>query len=284
MPTQSERLTDIPFCCTNRARVRRQETERKRAEQKRKDDAQAAESDARTRRTAPAVAPVPSTSASNPSDTEQASGPSRLDPSLFAEVFSKPVTARKSILKRRTAEEEADIVAKLQAEKKKRRKEQRSGGVILGRDGLPMKRIEDGTIIRALDSTAGRKKTDFDAADESDSPLDAIVRPTLLDPTISLPNAKARAYKKRHLEKKGLGQSKVQTATASKASQKSDDDPLGLNDPAFLPGGEYYHLVNKKKDSRGKTAGVPGDVAKQGFRGGGTRKEGKFVKTRCGPR
>lgn len=254
-----------------RARAKRQEAEKKRAEQKRKDEAQAAETEA--------PASQPDVDAELPSD-QQASGPSRLDPSLFAEVFSKPVSARKSILKKRTAEEEADQVARLQAEKKKRRKEQRSGGVVLGRDGLPMKRAEDGTILRALDSAPGRKKTNFDApdAEEPDAPLDAVVRPTPLDPTISLPNAKARAYKKRHLEKKGMGQSKAQTATASKASQKSEDDPLGLNDPAFLPGGEYYHLVNKKKDTRGKTAGTPGDIARQGFRGGGTRKEGEFVR------
>lgn len=140
-----------------------------------------------------------------------------------------------------------------------------------------MKRAEDGTVLRALETT-GRRVTKFDdiEAAEPDVPLDIVLHPTPLDPSISLPNAKARAYKKRHLEKKGLGQSKAQVASASKASQKSEDDPLGLNDPAFLPGGEFYHLVNKKRPGRAKTAGVPGTVAKQGFRGGGTRKEGRF--------
>jgi len=215
----------------------------------------------------------------NSGDDIEAGSSNRLDPSLFAEVFAKPVSAPRSILKKRSAEERADEVAKLQRERKQRRKEQRAGGVVKGRDGLPMKRTEDGTVLRALNASSANHKTRFDEEDaaEPNTPLDELVRPDPLDPTISLPNAKARAFKKRSLAKKGASKSPAAKGSGASKTQKSQDDPLGLNDPAFLPGGEFFHLINKGDKARapkqnGKDAPA---TARQAFRGGGVRKDGE---------
>ncbi|KAJ1028655.1 hypothetical protein NDA16_001821 [Ustilago loliicola] len=231
-------------------------------------------------------------------DEDEASSSNRLDPSLFAEVFAQPVSAPKSILKKRSAQERADEVAKLQRERKQRRKEQRAGGVVKGRDGLPMKRAEDGTILRALTTSnkpsarSSSHKTSFDDEDEEqlDVPLDEVVRPTQLDRSASLPNAKARAFLKRNLERKRSGSKSAASAKGAGAAkkQKSEDDPLGLNDPAFLPGGEFYHLVNKgdkaKAAKQGGKESAPS--ARQALRGGGVRKDAVSVlraRSRGGP-
>ncbi|SPO23154.1 uncharacterized protein UTRI_01832 [Ustilago trichophora] len=224
-------------------------------------------------------------------DEEDDAGPSnRLDPSLFAEVFAQAVAAPRSILKRRSAEERADEVAKLQKARKQRRKEQRAGGVVKGRDGLPMKKAEDGTVLRALNTSSKSRKTSFDDGEQEqpDEPLDSIIRPTPLDPSASLPSAKVRAFKKRTLAKKGVP-TKTAPAKGPAKSKKSEDDPLGLNDPAFMPGGEFYHLLNKSdkrvKDPKqsDKNASVS---ARQAFRGGGVRKDAVSVlrtRSRGGP-
>ncbi|SPO24839.1 uncharacterized protein UTRI_01832_B [Ustilago trichophora] len=224
-------------------------------------------------------------------DEEDDAGPSnRLDPSLFAEVFAQPVAAPRSILKRRSAEERADEVAKLQRERKQRRKEQRAGGVVKGRDGLPMKKAEDGTVLRALNTSSKSHKTSFDDDDQQqpNEPLDSVIRPTPLDPSASLPSAKVRAFKKRTLVKKGAP-TKTAPAKGPAKSKKSEDDPLGLNDPAFMPGGEFYHLLNKSdkrvKDPKQRDKGTPAS-ARQAFRGGGVRKDAVSVlraRSRGGP-
>lgn len=223
----------------------------------------------------------------NDDDDDEATTSNRLDPSLFAEVFAQPVSAPKSILKKRSAEERADEVAKLQRERKQRRKEQRVGGVVKGRDGLPMKRAEDGTILRALTTSnkpsarSSSHKTSFDDEDEEqpDEPLDEVVRPTQLDRSASLPNAKARAFLKRNLERKRTGSRTAASAKGADAAkkQKNEDDPLGLNDPAFLPGGEFYHLVNKGDKARAakQNRKESAPSARRAFRGGGVRKDGK---------
>lgn len=215
------------------------------------------------------------------SEVDEPSSSNRLDPSLFAQVFAQPVAAPRSILKKRSAEERADEVAKLQRERKQRRKEQRAGGVVKGRDGLPMKRGEDGTVLRAL-TTSNKRKTSFDDdhTAELQAPLDQVVRPALLDPSASLPNAKARAFKKRSLlrKKSAFPSSASSKTTGSSKSKKSEDDPLGLNDPAFLPGGEFYHLMNKggkaKLPKQGRQEALA--TARQAYRGGGTRKDGMY--------
>lgn len=229
-------------------------------------------------------------SSSSEGEAEADEGTSnRLDPSLFAEVFAQPVSAPKSILKRRSAEERADEVAALQRERKQRRKEQRAGGVVKGRDGLPMKRADDGTVLRALNTSKRSHKTSFDDEEEAqpEKPLDDMIRPTPLDPSASLPNSKARAFKKRALIKKAAA-SKTAASKDSGKNKKDQDDPLGLDDPAFLPGGEFYHLVNKggkaKTPKQGPKDATP--PARQAFRGGGVRKDAVSVlrsRSRGGP-
>ncbi|EPQ28807.1 uncharacterized protein PFL1_03610 [Pseudozyma flocculosa PF-1] len=234
-----------------------------------------------------------------------AAGPSRLDPSLFAKVFAKKTPAAKSILKRKAAD---PMTAEMEAEERLRRKKlraKRQGGIVKGRDGMPMRRLPDGTIVRSLSSHAplGKKKTNFDDDDaaaqaqgeeeeeeEDTTPLDPAVRPTPLDPSVSLPNAKIRGYKKRKLGLSSTRDAAKATATAPATKKKSkkaagssdaatirsEDDPLGLNDPAFLPGGEFYRPkkltgARPKKGPSHEGAGKPGALARQGYRGRGGR-------------
>ena len=149
---------------------------------------------------------------------------------------------------------------------------------------MPMRRLADGTIVRSL-SSASSKKTNFDSPNTSDSAsaaLDPVLRPTVLDPTTSLPSAKVRGYKKRKL---GLVASapvpKKATPLPSKSAGKSEDDPLGLNDPEFMPGGKFHRQKQKltgsarRRDPKNSGAGQPGALARQGFRGAGGRKDGE---------
>ncbi len=183
---------------------------------------------------------IPNEDESEGSSEEEEAGPSnRLDPSLFAEVFARPVSAPRSILKKRSAEEEADEVAKLQKARRLQRQKQRAGGVVKGRDGMPMKRTSDGTVLRALNTSSNASanhKTSFDDDEaEPEEPLDSVSRPAPLDPSVSLPNAKARAFKKRTLAKKGTTKATASSKGSGAKPKKSEDDPLGLNDPAFCP-------------------------------------------------
>ncbi|ETS62883.1 hypothetical protein PaG_02643 [Moesziomyces aphidis] len=272
-------------------KAKRQAAEQKRAEKAQKKDA------AKAQQAEPAAAdgeqnvePEAVEEEQSHSDEEGAGTSSRLDPSLFAEVFAKPVSAPKSILKKRSAEEAADEVARLQRERKQKRKLQRAGGVVRGNDGLPMKRTQDGTVLRALSSTgSSNHKTTFDDdEDEPEEPLDVIVRPERLDRTTSLPNAKARAFRKRSMAKRSSA-SKTNASAKNAAGKKAkdEDDPLGLNDPAFLPGGEFYHLVNKGDKAKStKQDGKAAPAARQAFRGGGVRKDAVAVlraRSRGGP-
>ena len=58
-------------------------------------------------------------------------------------------------MKKRSAEQGADEVARLQKERRLKRKKQRAGGVVKGRDGMPMKMASDGTVLRALSTSSG---------------------------------------------------------------------------------------------------------------------------------
>ncbi|KAN0063135.1 hypothetical protein ACQY0O_004299 [Thecaphora frezii] len=227
-------------------------------------------------------------------DAVPTAGPSRLDPSLFAQAFATKKPTAKSILKRRAVD---PITAEMEEEERQRRKKlraKRKGGIVKGRDGMPMRRLPDGTIVRSLSSHSafqlGKKKTNFDddtegADDEDRTPLDPAVRPMILDPTTALPNAKIRGFKKRKL---GLAQPAPAVAATAPSSNtqakkkkaaatiRDDDDPLGLNDPAFLPGGEFYKPqkltgARPRKDPQNTGAGTPGALARQGFRGRGGR-------------
>ncbi len=212
--------------CPYREKAKRQAAEQKRAEKAQKRDA------AKAQQAEPAAAdgeqnvePEAVEEEQSHSDEEGAGTSSRLDPSLFAEVFAKPVSAPKSILKKRSAEEAADEVARLQRERKQKRKLQRAGGVVRGNDGLPMKRTQDGTVLRALSSTgSSNHKTTFDDdEDEPEEPLDVIVRPERLDRTTSLPNAKARAFRKRSMAKRSSA-SKTNASAKNAAGKKAKDE------------------------------------------------------------
>lgn len=213
------------------------------------------------------------------SDAE--AGPSnRLDPSLFAEVFSRPISTPRSILKRRSADQEADELARLQKERKLKRKKQRAGGVVRGRDGMPMKMTSEGTVLRALNTSSNHRSSFEDPQDtQIEEPLDELKKPTPLDPSLSLPNAKARAFKKRTLSKKGASKASTSTKGSNAKPQKNEDDPLGLNDPAFMPGGEFYHLMNKSAKSKSEKSGRQQEAAsaRLAFRGGGVRKDAVSV-------
>ncbi len=277
--------------CPYREKAKRQAVDQKRAEKAQKKEA------AKAQQAEPAAAddeqngePEAVKDEQSQSDEEDAGTSSRLDPSLFVEVFAKPVSAPKSILKKRSAEEAADEVARLQRERKQKRKLQRAGGVVKGNDGLPMKRTQDGTVLRALSSTgSSNHKTNFDDdEDEPEEPLDVIVRPTRLDRTTSLPNAKARAFRKRSMAKRSTAsKTNASAKNAGGKKAKDEDDPLGLNDPAFLPGGEFYHLVNKGDKAKGtKQDAKAAPAARQAFRGGGVRKDAVAVlraRSRGGP-
>lgn len=102
------------------------------------------------------------------------------------------------------------------------------------------------TIVRTFDDE------DALADDWEDAPL----QHSPLDPHRSLPSARERAYKKQKL---ALRAKDVRASTIAKPSRPtttrtpSVDDPLGLQDPAFLPGGELYHLTGRhKRRARGR--------------------------------
>ncbi|PWN25059.1 hypothetical protein BDZ90DRAFT_76271 [Jaminaea rosea] len=107
-----------------------------------------------------------------------------------------------------------------------------------GRDGRPMRRLKDGrTVVRAL---AGQKEDEDDETDKL-----------------------ARRRGERFIgEKLGLrgaaGGETTTTAGKARAEKRDEDDPLGLGDPAFLPGGEFAHLVGLtgkgKKRTRSSTS------------------------------
>ncbi|PKI85118.1 hypothetical protein MVES_001210 [Malassezia vespertilionis] len=148
----------------------------------------------------------------------------QLDPALFAAAFAKS----------------GDAAARAVVEQQRRAPPKKHA---LGVDGQPLVRINSGkTIVRALGIAAEH--------DVADAPLEH----TALDPRRALPNAKQRSFKKRKL---GLRASDIRPTALDvqprvlqkRAARKRDhdDDPLGLHDPAFMPGGEYAHLTGRSK-------------------------------------
>ena len=160
-----------------------------------------------------------------------------LDPALFAAAFAKQGDAAAREVLRSTASTSSQ-------------RPKRTDGLARGWDGRPMTRVPgERVIVRALDPAD-------EVADEVD---DAPWQHTPLDPHRSLPSARMRAYKKQKL---GLRAKDVRTSTLeksprrkrrSKAPLQDEDDPLGLQDPAFLPGGEFA-LTGKKRRTASTTA------------------------------
>lgn len=173
----------------------------------------------------------------------------RLDPALFAAAFARHDAAARQALQPR------------EAPKKKR--------MARGRDGQPMMRVHgEQTLVRAL-----APEHDIDVVD---TPLEH----TPLDPGRALPTARERAYRKRKL---GLRASDV-GATAIDGGKKRAEkpakdasDPLGMNDPAFLPGGEFAHLARRTRSKRPRAF-----AASTGTRGAGGRVQAPHA-ARMGP-
>lgn len=197
-----------------------------------------------------------------------------LDPSLFKTVFSEKTSQPKSILRSKGSNKSDpspfEQMQSLQKFKKtKSRNEKKEGKKLArGRDGEGIKRLKDGrTLVRSLNED--KKKP---SSSSSNSIVATPLPPKALDPVLSLPNAKARAFKKRSLGLDLKSNSKdLSIEKKLKKVKKTEDDPLGLQDPAFLPGGEFY----KGGDANGKRKrGNGGEGLKLGGRRGeGGRKE-----------
>lgn len=125
-----------------------------------------------------------------------------------------------------------------------------------------MRRMGDGrTVVRSLSASGGHDRvqpaptlsTEEDAADR-------------------LAEKRSARFLKRKLGR-GVpgggpgGEEDAANANGKKkdgAAARSEDDPLGLGDPAFLPGGEFAHLAGltgKKKRRRGGSGGGVGGAA-----------------------
>ncbi|KAK0550438.1 putative cation-transporting ATPase 1 [Tilletia horrida] len=160
-----------------------------------------------------------------------ASKKGRLDPALFAEAFSKKSSAAppptKMLTRQGSSERQRQTRSSTAAKSK---------SLVKGRDGQPMKRLPDGrTVVRAIRTTL-TPSTSSKAADEDSEPIE---QP---DVNLSRPNAKARAF-----TKKALGFRPSDVADSKKDNKKdkkdkdkpkkpvrTEDDPLGLEDPLFM--------------------------------------------------
>lgn len=224
--------------------------------------------------------PQPQASTSKSTMGSKPTSSSHLDPSIFQSYFKSHAAqpTQRSILKSSsssrelTEEEEEEIKrARRQARREARLRAERKGGVVVGRDGRPMKRFKDGrTVVRALQGKGA-------AAVSDDAEVDDVDR---------LAAKRAERFRKRKLGLSGGAGGQAAAAGAAlggdkKAAAKTgddDDDPLGLNDPAFQPGGEFAHLANltgrKKRRRGGAGSGAAGaekkQPGKQAQRGGGS--------------
>ncbi|CAO1627807.1 unnamed protein product [Jaminaea pallidilutea] len=223
----------------------------------------------------PAVATAPSSSSSRAP---------RLDASLFQSYFSQdqPSTSqsKKSILKQRDASlptaaelEEAELERRRERKRARlaaKRREERKGGIVRGRDGQSMRRLKDGrTIVRSLDTGAVQPQV---AGSTASDQLPEVRLPhqstSHLDDTDRLASKRSARFKKRSLGFGGSDQDAGGIDSAANSQEKKQkkaaaDDPLNLEDPAFLPGGQFYHLVGLT--GKGKKRGG-GRRSKQGVK------------------
>lgn len=153
-------------------------------------------------------------------DTGAAPAAGRLDPALFAAAFAQHDTTARDILK----------------PKRTRRRSAKTA------EGDKVVRSGGNTIIRTFDEEPVERS--------EDAPLQY----NALSRTSSLPSAKALNLKKRKL---GLGKNDVRATVLDagrprprKERAVPTDDPLGLEDPAFLPGGEFSHTKSAKSRKR----------------------------------
>jgi hypothetical protein len=158
-----------------------------------------------------------------------------LDPSLFAASFSKRKASPS--LKTTNASGKGKVIelAAGAIPKKKR------FGMAKGQDGQPMKRLKDGkTIVRVLEKDQREAKGGME---------ETLAPPPPIAPSQVLPNAKIRAFKKQRLGLKGTANGTKDKVSTPK-SLRTEEDPLGLEDPAFLKGGEFAGLGLPAKRKR----------------------------------
>lgn len=206
----------------------------------------------------------------------------RLDPALFAATFAARSSNQKGGGGRddddsHTLDSRSSSALEIAAER--RRRERRRKGIVRGRDGQPMRRVDD-TTIRVLPSIA-QQHPSFLAQDGEGNETEAeetLVRPPALDPIEARPSSKNRAFKKRKLGLHGAqgnggggpaSRAHVPKVSGgggkSKASKRDEDDPLGLEDPAFMKGGEFegMGLSGTKKTQRGPGGGSRNGLGKR---------------------
>lgn len=177
---------------------------------------------------------------SGTASTDLASASKRLDPSLFAASFSQRASASSSSSS--SSSQKATELSTSQAERLRqqieaKRKAKRKGGIVQGRDGRPMRRLNDGqTVVRVLESSKARID---DEKKEESTKEETLLAPTLLPAAQALPSAKASKFKRQKL---GLKEKSDNHTDKAKKTIKSAEDPLGLQDPAFMQGGEFEHL------------------------------------------
>lgn len=143
--------------------------------------------------------------------------------------------------------------------------------MVQGRDGRPMKRLKDGrTVVRALESGAGEGE---EVGEEGE--------------TERLARRRGDRFVGHKLGLRGGdgdGDKPMKAASSNSKSARNDDDPLGLGDPAFLPGGQFAHLANLtgKANRRKKTrsSGSKKVVTKSQQRGAATRSALPFSSAR----
>ncbi|CAO1638973.1 unnamed protein product [Sympodiomycopsis kandeliae] len=171
---------------------------------------------------------APKSKPSSQPSQSQGTPSGRLDPSLFQAYFNKQQEQQRT-----PSSSTSDIPPSSPPQKQSQK--QKRNGIVTGRDGHPMKRLKDGrgTIVRSLSSNANQEDT--------------------VDDLDRLASKRSEAYKKRKL---GLHPQSQPTQSLS-SSTRTEDDPLGLGDPAFLPGGEFAHLAElqgKRKRNRNRNS------------------------------
>ncbi|CAD6928421.1 unnamed protein product [Tilletia controversa] len=206
----------------------------------------------------------------------------RLDPALFAEAFGKTAKAGRGSSSS-SSQSGASRLTRLGASQLKRptrSSASKQGGLVKGRDGLPMKRLDDGrTVVRSLQQKA--KRPSISRSDEPDEDAETLETP---DTNLAGPNAKARAFTKKRLGLRAADIALASGAAGSKDKKKekktkperTEDDPLGLEDPLFM---NLDSKKNKRESTltgrrpRGAERGASGSASasRSGPRGEGGR-------------
>jgi len=187
-------------------------------------------------------------------EDEKADEPEALDPALFAAAFARTGDAAAR-----------DVLTKHKVGRQPRKARSSESSI-----RLPGER----TVLRTWNDEPEHE-------DLTDAPL----QHTPLDPHRSMPSARERGYKKRKL---GLRSKDVRAnpiekprrprRTKAKSKTTDPDDPLGLQDPAFMPGGEFFHLTGRPTSKRQRAGQrIRHDLAIR-ERGAGGRVQGTYAK------